>query len=167
MLTHQEVVANAESYMKQFFRVVDPNRTQTVWQSEWFGKFTLADIVQLTSRFTVAQFLQREDFRRRWDAGRPIAVTELLYPLLQAYDSVAVGSDVEFGGTDQKFNLLVGRQLQSMLGNYPQQCFTVPILVGTDGTQKMSKSLGNYIGWLIYTSPTTRDLSTYRMPYDA
>ena len=146
MLTHQEVVANAESYMKQFFRVVDPNRTQTVWQSEWFGKFTLADIVQLTSRFTVAQFLQREDFRRRWDAGRPIAVTELLYPLLQAYDSVAVGSDVEFGGTDQKFNLLVGRQLQSMLGHYPQQCFTVPILVGTDGTQKMSKSLGNYIG---------------------
>ncbi|GBD11556.1 Tyrosine--tRNA ligase [bacterium HR23] len=146
MLTHEEVVRNAESYMRQFFRVVDKARTQVVWQSEWFGKFTLADVIRLTSRFTVAQFLQREDFWKRWEAGRPIALTELLYPLLQAYDSVAIRSDVEFGGTDQKFNLLVGRQLQAMLGQRPQQCFLVPILVGTDGVQKMSKSLGNYIG---------------------
>lgn len=146
MLTHEEVVRNAESYMRQFFKVVDAARTQAVWQSEWFGKFTLADVLRLTSRFTVAQLLQREDFWKRWETGRPIALTELLYPLLQAYDSVAIRADVEFGGTDQKFNLLVGRALQGMVGQRPQQCFLVPILVGTDGVQKMSKSLGNYIG---------------------
>lgn len=146
MLTHEEVVRNADSYLRQFFRVVDKARTQTVWQSEWFGKFTLADVIRLTSRFTVAQLLQREDFWKRWEGGRPIALTELLYPLLQAYDSVAIRADVEFGGTDQKFNLLVGRALQGMLGQRPQQCFLVPLLVGTDGVQKMSKSLGNYIG---------------------
>ena len=145
MLTHDEVVANAESYMRQFFKVVDRDRTQAVWQSEWFGKFSLADVIGLTSRFTVAQFLDREDFARRFQAHRPIAITELLYPLLQAYDSVAIKSDVEFGGTDQKFNLLVGRELQQMTGQRPQQCFLMPILVGTDGVQKMSKSLGNYI----------------------
>jgi len=145
MLTHEEVMANAESYLRQFFKVVDRERTQVVRQSEWFGKFTLADVIRLTSRFTVAQFLEREDFARRFKEHRPIAITELLYPLLQAYDSVAIQSDVEFGGTDQKFNLLVGRELQSMLGQRPQQCFLMPILVGTDGVQKMSKSLGNYI----------------------
>jgi len=116
------------------------------WQSEWFGKFTLTDVIQLTSRFTVAQLLAREDFSNRYNQGRPIAVTELLYPLLQAYDSVVIQSDVEFGGTDQKFNLLMGRELQSMVGQRPQQCFMTPLLVGTDGSQKMSKSLGNYIG---------------------
>jgi len=145
MLTHEEVVENAESYMRQFFRVVDRQRTEVRWQSEWFGKFTLADVIRLTSRFTVAQFLSREDFAARYQANRPIAITELLYPLLQAYDSIAIESDVEFGGTDQKFNLLVGRELQRMLGQRPQQCFLVPILVGTDGVQKMSKSLDNYI----------------------
>ncbi len=145
MLTHEEVRANAESYMRQFFKVVDRERTQAVWQSEWFGKFTLADVIRLTSRFTVAQFLDREDFARRFEAHRPIAITELLYPLLQAHDSVAISADVEFGGTDQKFNLLVGRELQGMMGQRPQQCFLMPILVGTDGVQKMSKSLGNYI----------------------
>ena len=145
MLTHEEVLANAESYMRQFFKVIDKDKTEAVWQSEWFGKFTLADVLGLTSRFTVAQFLDRADFANRFQAHRPIAVTELLYPLLQAYDSVVIESDVEFGGTDQKFNLLVGRELQEMMGQTPQQCFMVPILVGTDGVQKMSKSLGNYI----------------------
>jgi len=146
MLTHEQVVANAESYMRQFFKVVDRERTQVEWQSQWFGKFTLADVLRLTSRFTVAQILARDDFAKRFKENRPLAVTELLYPLLQAYDSVAIRADVEFGGTDQKFNLLVGRELQGMVGQRPQQCFTVPILVGTDGVQKMSKSLDNYIG---------------------
>ena len=146
MLSKEQVQANAETYMKQFFKVVDKNRTEVRWQSEWFGKFTLTDVIQLTSKFTVAQLLAREDFSARYNSGRPIAVTELLYPLLQAYDSVAIQADVEFGGTDQKFNFLVGRELQSMVGQRPQQCFMTPILVGTDGSQKMSKSLGNYIG---------------------
>ena len=106
----------------------------------------MADVIKLTSRFTVAQFLAREDFARRFQANQPIAITELLYPLLQAYDSVMVESDVEFGGTDQKFNLLVGRDLQEAMGQRPQQCFLMPLLPGTDGVQKMSKSLGNYIG---------------------
>ena len=145
MLTHQEVVANAESYLRQFFKVVDRDRTEVRWQSEWFGEFTLADVIRLTSRFTVAQFLERDDFAQRFKEHRPIAITELLYPLLQAYDSVAIESDVEFGGTDQMFNLLVGRQLQGMLGQKPQQCFLMPLLVGTDGVLKMSKSLGNYV----------------------
>ncbi len=146
MLSAEQVQANAETYMKQFFKVVDRKRTEVRWQSEWFDKFTLADIIQLTSKFTVAQLMAREDFSNRYNEGRPIALTELLYPLLQAYDSVAIQADIEFGGTDQKFNLLVGRELQSMVGQRPQQIFLVPILVGTDGSQKMSKSLGNYIG---------------------
>jgi len=146
MLSKEQVQANAKTYMKQFFKVVDRQRTEVRWQSEWFGKFTLSDIIQLTSKFTIAQLLAREDFSNRYNAGRPITIAELLYPLLQAYDSVAIGADVEFGGTDQKFNLLVGRELQSMVGQHPQQIFLVPILIGTDGSQKMSKSLGNYIG---------------------
>ncbi|MFC2021764.1 tyrosine--tRNA ligase [Chloroflexota bacterium] len=146
MLSAEQVKANAETYMKQFFKVVDRKRTEVRWQSEWFGKFTLSDIFQLTSKFTIAQLLAREDFSARYNAGKPIAVTELLYPLLQAYDSVMIQADVEFGGTDQKFNFLVGRELQSMVGQRPQQCFMTPLLVGTDGSQKMSKSLGNYIG---------------------
>lgn len=145
MLTHDQVVENAESYMRQFFQIVDKDKTQVEWQSEWFGNFTLADILSLTSKFTVAQFLERDDFAKRFKEHKPIAITELLYPLLQAYDSVAIESDVEFGGTDQMFNLLVGRELQGIMGLKPQQCFLMPILVGTDGIQKMSKSLGNYI----------------------
>ena len=145
MLTHEQVMENAQSYLRQFFKVVDRDRTQVVEQSEWFGKFTLADVIGLTGRFTVAQFLQRSDFAQRFAEQRPIAITELLYPLLQAYDSVAIESDVEFGGTDQMFNLLVGRELQEMMGQRPQQCFMMPILPGTDGVQKMSKSLDNYI----------------------
>ena len=145
MLTHEQVMENAQSYLRQFFKVVDEDRTQVVQQSEWFGKFTLADVISLTGRFTVAQFLQRADFAQRFAEQRAIAITELLYPLLQAYDSVAIESDVEFGGTDQMFNLLVGRELQGMMGQTPQQCFMMPILVGTDGVQKMSKSLDNYV----------------------
>jgi len=145
MLSAEEVRANAETYMKQFFRVVDKDKTEVRWQSEWFGKFNLGDVIKLTSRFTVAQFLAREDFRKRYQAGQPIVITELLYPLLQAYDSVEIKADVEFGGVDQKFNCLVGRELQTMLGQTPQQVFLLPLLVGTDGSQKMSKSLNNYI----------------------
>jgi tyrosyl-tRNA synthetase len=146
MLTGEEVQANAKTYMEQFFKVVDKARTEVRWQTEWFGKFDLADVIKLTSRFTVAQLLAREDFSNRYREGRPIVVTELLYPLLQAYDSVAIQADVEFGGTDQKFNLLVGRELQSTVGQSPQQVFLSPLLIGIDGSQKMSKSLGNYIG---------------------
>ena len=146
MLSAAEVKTNAETYMKQFFKVVDRQKTEVRWQSEWFGKFSLADVIQLTSRFTIAQLMAREDFSSRYDAGRPIALTEFLYPLLQAYDSVEIKADVEFGGIDQKFNLLTGRELQTMLGQPPQQCFMTPLLIGTDGSQKMSKSLGNYIG---------------------
>jgi len=146
MLTAEQVKANAETYMRQFFKVVDRSKTEVRWQSEWFGKFSLTDVIRLTSKFTVAQMLQREDFNNRFTANKPIAVTELLYPMLQAYDSVEVQSDVEVGGQDQKFNFLVGRQLQEMIGQKPQQCFMTGLLVGLDGVQKMSKSLGNYIG---------------------
>lgn len=145
MLTAEEVRANAETYMRQFFHVVDRAKTEVRWQSEWFGRFTLEDVVRLAARFTVAQMLQREDFRARYEAGRPLGIHELLYPLLQAYDSVAIQADVEFGGSDQRFNLLVGRELQQELGHRPQVCFIMKLLVGTDGRQKMSKSLGNTI----------------------
>jgi len=117
MLTAEKVKENAETYMKQFFRVVDREKTEVRWQSEWFGNFSLADVIKLTSKFTVAQFLAREDFNNRFKAGKPIAITEFMYPLLQAYDSVAVQADVEFGGQDQKFNFLVGRELQTMMGS--------------------------------------------------
>ena len=146
MLSAEQVKENANTYMEQFFKIVDKDKTEVRWQSEWFGKFDLADVISLTSKFTVAQLLARDDFSSRYSAQRPIAIAELLYPLMQAYDSVAMQADVEFGGTDQKFNLLVGRELQSMMGQKPQQIFTTPLLVGTDGVQKMSKSLGNYIG---------------------
>lgn len=145
MLSAEEVRANAETYMEQFFKVVDKERTELLWQSEWFGKFSLADVISLTSKFTVAQMLARDDFSKRYASGRPIAITELLYPLLQAYDSVMMRADVEFGGTDQKFNCLMGRELQSMVGQTPQHVFLMPLLVGTDGQQKMSKSLDNYV----------------------
>ena len=145
MLSAEEVLHNAGTYMGQFFKIVDRDRTEVRHQSEWFGGFNLEDVVNLTSRFTVAQMLARDDFANRYKANHPIAITELLYPLLQAYDSVPIESDIEFGGTDQKFNLLVGRDLQQMMGMMPQQCLLVPLLPGTDGVQKMSKSLGNYI----------------------
>jgi tyrosyl-tRNA synthetase len=146
MLTAEQVKVNAQTYLDQFFKIVDKDKTEIRFQSEWFSKFNLEDVVRLTSKFTVAQFLAREDFNKRFNEQKPIAITELLYPLMQAYDSVAVQADMEMGGTDQKFNFLVGRELQSMMGQPPQQIFMVPLLVGTDGVQKMSKSLGNYIG---------------------
>ncbi len=164
MLDADQVRENAETYMRQFFRVVDPDRTRAVYQSEWFGKFTLADVIRLTSRFTVNQFLHRDDFANRYAAQRPIAVTELLYPLLQAYDSVAIEADVEFGGTDQLFNLLVGRELQEKVGQRPQAVFTMPILPGTDGVRKMSKSLNNYIA--IEDSPEDMFGKTMSLPDD-
>jgi tyrosyl-tRNA synthetase len=145
MLTAEEVKANAETYLRQFFMVVGKERTEIRWQSEWYDKFDLETVVRLAARFTVAQMLQRQEYSERFAAHKPIGLHEFLYPLLQAYDSVAVEADVEFGGTDQKFNLLVARDLQEMMGQRPQQCFLVPLLVGTDGTMKMSKSLGNYI----------------------
>lgn len=146
MLTEEQVNANAESYMRQFFKIVDRDRTEVVFQSEWFGKFGLADVVRLTARFTVAQFLERQDFANRYAQQRPIALVEFMYPLLQGYDSVEIRSDVEFGGSDQKFNCLVGRDLQGMVGQRPQQVFLMPLLLGTDG-RKMSQSYGNYIGF--------------------
>ncbi len=146
MLSADAVKANAQTYMEQFFKIVDESKTEVRWQSEWFAGFNLADVIQLTSKFTLAQMLAREDFNQRYQQNQPISITEFLYPLLQAYDSVAIEADVEFGGTDQKFNLLVGRELQQMIGMKPQNILTTPLLIGTDGVKKMSKSLGNYIG---------------------
>jgi len=144
MLSAEEVQRNAETYMQQFSLLVDRSRTEVRWQSEWFGKFALTDVFNLTSRFTMAQMMAHETFRKRWDEGRPLSLMELLYPTLQAYDSVAIGADVEFGGTDQKFNILCGRGLQESLGLPPQAVFLWPLLPGTDG-RKMSKSYGNTI----------------------
>lgn len=145
MLTEEQVKANAETYLKQFFRIVDREMTEVRWQSEWFDGFTLINVVRLAAKFTVAQMLERADFAERFATQKPISIHELLYPLLQAYDSVAVKADVEFGGTDQKFNLMVGRELQPDFEQRPQIVYTVPLLVGTDGDVKMSKSLGNYV----------------------
>ena len=145
MLSAEQVNANAETYLKQFFKIIDREKTEVRRQSEWFGDFGLADVVRLAAKFTVAQMLERADFAERYQRQQPIGVHELLYPLLQGYDSVAVKADVEFGGTDQKFNLLVGRDLQAQAGQKPQSVFTVPLLVGTDGEVKMGKSVGNYV----------------------
>ena len=146
MLTYEEVKYNAETYLKQFFKIVNKSKTEIRWQSEWYGKFKLENIISLASKFTIAQFLARDDFAKRFNTNQPITITEFLYPLLQAYDSVVINSNVEFGGTDQKFNLLVGRDLQQKEGQSPQQCFLVPLIPGTDCKKKMSKSLNNYIG---------------------
>tara|TARA_B100000686_G_scaffold137398_1_gene144615 strand:+ start:149 stop:1396 length:1248 start_codon:yes stop_codon:yes gene_type:complete len=145
MLTSSEVANNAETYMSQFFKVVDEKNTEIRYQSEWFEGFGLEEILRLSAQFTVNQFLHREDFSQRYASENPIGIVELLYPLLQAYDSVAVNADVEFGGTDQRFNLLVGRDLQEKNKQKPQNVFLVPILPGTDGVRRMGKSLGNYI----------------------
>ena len=146
MLSPREIEINAQTYMEQFFKVVDKDKTELRWQSEWFSRFTLDEVIKLTSKFTIAQLLAREDFNKRYNSGNPISLTEMLYPLLQGYDSVAIQADVEFGGIDQKFNCLVGRELQQSTGQSPQQIFLVPLLVGTDGHHKMSKSLNNHIG---------------------
>jgi tyrosyl-tRNA synthetase len=142
MLSVEEVQRNAETYMQQFFIVVDRSRTEVRWQSEWYDEFTLTDVFNLTSRFTMAQMMAHETFRLRWEQNQPLTLMELMYPLLQAYDSVACQADVEFGGMDQKFNNLVGRELQPSFGQPPQDVLLVPLLPGTDG-RKMSKSFGN------------------------
>jgi tyrosyl-tRNA synthetase len=143
-LSAEEVQANAKTYMDQFFRVVDRDRTEVRWQSEWFGEFKLANALDLAGRFTLAQMLAHDTFRKRYEAGTPLTILELMYPMLQAYDSVAINADVEFGGTDQKFNILAGRELMSQLGMTPQQVFLVPLIPGTDG-RKMSKTFLNTV----------------------
>ncbi len=145
-LSREEIEKNAETYKQQMFKVLDPKRTEVRFNREWLGKLTGDDWIRLAARVTVSQMLEREDFHKRFQEEKPIAVHELLYPLAQGYDSVAVHSDVELGGTDQKFNLLVGRELQRDFGQSPQVVLTMPLLEGTDGVQKMSKSYGNYIG---------------------
>ncbi len=143
-LSAAEVRANAETYMEQFFRVVDRQRTEVRWQSEWFGQFTLEHALDLAGRFTLAQMLSHETFRKRYETGAPLTILELMYPMLQAYDSVAIKADVEFGGTDQKFNILAGRELMAQLGMTPQQVFLVPLIPVTDG-RKMSKTFNNTV----------------------
>jgi tyrosyl-tRNA synthetase len=146
MLTADQVRANAQTYLDQFYAVVEPARTEIRWQSEWFGPFGLHDVFRLMSKLTVARMIERDTFAKRLASGEPISMHETLYPFLQAYDSVAVEADLEMGGTDQTFNLLVGRDIQRDYGQPPQQILTCELLVGTDGSAKMSKSLGNAIG---------------------
>jgi tyrosyl-tRNA synthetase len=145
-LTRNEVLANAETYAKQVFKVLDRERTEVRFNSEWFGKMDASDMIRLAAQHTVARMLERDDFAKRYAAQQPIAIHEFLYPLVQGYDSVALECDVELGGTDQRFNLLMGRGLQEHFGQPPQIVLTMPLLEGLDGVQKMSKSLGNYIG---------------------
>jgi tyrosyl-tRNA synthetase len=143
-LTAAQVQANAQSYMEQFFRIVDRSQTEVRWQTEWYGDFKLEQALDLTGRFTLAQMLAHETFRKRYDAGQPLTILELMYPMLQAYDSVAINADVEFGGTDQKFNNLAGRELMAQMGMQPQHVLLVPLIPGTDG-RKMGKSFDNTI----------------------
>lgn len=145
-MTREQVLANAETYKEQVFKILDPSKTEIRYNSEWLLKMNFLDVVQLASKYTVARLLERDSFKKRYDAGIPISVHEFLYPLSQAYDSVAIEADVELGGTDQKFNLLAGREIQSDYGQPRQIIATTPILEGLDGVQKMSKSLDNYIG---------------------
>ncbi len=145
-LTTEEVSKNAESFQDQVFKILDPDKTQILFNSEWMGKMSSSDLIQLAAKYNVARMLERDDFNKRYTSGQSIAIHEFLYPLVQGYDSVAMKADVELGGTDQKFNLLVGRELQRHYGQEPQVTLTMPILEGLDGVQKMSKSLGNYIG---------------------
>jgi len=145
-LTREQVEENARTYREQVFKILDPDKTTIEFNSRWLDKLGAEGMIRLSAQYTVARMLERDDFSKRYAGGQPIAIHEFLYPLLQGYDSVALQSDVELGGTDQKFNLLVGRHLQSAAGQKPQCILTVPILEGTDGVQKMSKSLGNYIG---------------------
>lgn len=145
-LTPEQIQANAQTYQEQVFKILDRERTRVVFNSEWFSQLGAAGIIQLAAKHTVARMLERDDFSKRYKNGQPIAIHEFLYPLVQGYDSVALQADVELGGTDQKFNLLVGRQLQEVYGQEPQVVLTTPLLEGLDGVNKMSKSLGNYIG---------------------
>jgi tyrosyl-tRNA synthetase len=145
-LTEEEIKRNAQTYQEQFFRVVDESKTEVHFNGEWFSKMSFQEIMHLASNFTVARMLERDDFSNRYRQQIPISIHELFYPLMQAYDSVMIKADVEIGATEQKFNLLAGRQIQEIYGQKPQVVLTMPVLVGTDGQQRMSKSLGNYIG---------------------
>ncbi len=145
-LTREEIVENAATYEAQVYKILDPDRTRLEFNSRWMSKMDAAGLIELSAKHTVARMLERDDFHARYTAGKPISIHEFLYPLVQGYDSVALGADVELGGTDQKFNLLVGRQLQQSYGQRPQVVLTMPLLEGLDGVNKMSKSLNNYIG---------------------
>jgi len=151
-LTRDQVIENARSYESQIFKILHPEKTLVMFNSSWMGEMRAADLVALAAKHTVARMLERDDFHKRYNGGQPIAIHEFLYPLIQGYDSVAMKADIELGGTDQKFNLLVGRELQKHYGQAPQVVLTMPILEGLDGVQKMSKSLGNYIG--IHEAPS-------------
>jgi len=145
-LTREEVLENAVTYEHQIYKILDPEKTTVLFNSQWMAEMNAADLVHVAAKYTVARMLERDDFNKRYNSNQPIAIHEFLYPLIQGYDSVAMKADVELGGTDQKFNLLVGRELQKHYGQKPQVIMTMPILEGLDGVQKMSKSLGNYIG---------------------
>ena len=163
-LTFEEAKANAESYLAQAYKILHPDKTKIVYNSEWLGKMNFEDVIKLASKYTVARMLERDDFTKRFKSGIPISMHEILYPLAQAMDSVAIESDVELGGTDQKFNLLVGRDIQREYGIEPQIILTMPLLVGTDGAEKMSKSYDNYIG--IDESPQNMYGKTLSIPDD-
>ncbi|MCE8013354.1 tyrosine--tRNA ligase [Billgrantia desiderata] len=145
-LTEEEVRVNAQTYKEQVFKILDPEKTEVRFNSEWFSQLTAAKMIELAAQSTVARMLERDDFDKRYKSGQPISIHEFLYPLVQGYDSVALEADVEMGGTDQKFNLLMGREIQKHFGMEPQVVITMPLLEGLDGVQKMSKSLGNYVG---------------------
>jgi len=195
-LTREQVDANARTYQEQVFKILDPKKTQIVFNSHWMNEMSAADMIGLASQYTVTRMLERDDFSKRFKAQQSISIHEFLYPRVQGYDSVALKADVELGGTDQKFNLLMGRTLQKHYGQEPQTIITLPLLEGLDGVQKMSKSLGNYVGindapgemfgklvsmpdslmWryfdllsfcLLYTSPSPRDRTRSRMPSSA
>ncbi len=146
LMSEEEIARNMATYKEQAFKILDPDRTEVRYNSEWLGKLTFADVITLTSKYTVARMLERDDFAKRFAENRPISILEFLYPLAQAYDSVAIHADVELGGADQLFNLLVGREIQREYGQEPQVVLTVPLLIGTDGTRAMSQSVGNYVG---------------------
>lgn len=145
-LTEEEVRANAQTYKEQVFKILDPDKTEVRFNAEWFSSMNAADMIELAAQSTVARMLERDDFEKRYEANQSISIHEFLYPLVQGYDSVALKADVELGGTDQKFNLLMGREIQKHFGQAPQVVITMPLLEGLDGVQKMSKSLGNYVG---------------------
>ncbi|WP_171255114.1 tyrosine--tRNA ligase [Acinetobacter sp. NCu2D-2] len=161
-LSREQVLENAKTYQEQVFKILDPAKTKVVFNSEWFGQKTAADLIQLASQQTVARMLERDDFTKRYNNHQPIAIHEFLYPLVQGYDSIALQADVELGGTDQTFNLLMGRTLQGRYDQEPQVCITVPILEGLDGVNKMSKSLGNYIG--VFDAPGAMYQKVLSMP---
>ena len=161
-LTDEQIKANAETYAEQVFKILDKEKTRIVFNSEWFKDMSAADMIQLSSQLTVSRMLERDDFSKRYAAQTPIAIHEFIYPLVQGYDSIALKADVELGGTDQTFNLLMGRTLQGRYGQEPQVCITVPILEGLDGVNKMSKSLNNYVG--IYDAPGTMYQKLLSMP---